>query len=90
MTMTDGLFITFWVIASVAAVAVLIAHMLRTVSERKPSGRDSELHRRRAEADFEIEEHDIDDMLDAIAEHRSRAGHRAIGDELADDLLREG
>jgi hypothetical protein len=27
-------------------------------------------------------------MLDAIAEHRRRCGRRAIGEELADDLLR--
>jgi hypothetical protein len=29
-----------------------------------------------------------DDMLDAIAEHGRHAGRRAIGEELADDLLR--
>ena len=49
---------------------------------------DSELHRRRAELDAAIEEHDIDDMLEAIAERRRRAGRREIGDELGDELLR--
>jgi hypothetical protein len=40
------------------------------------------------EAEVETEEHDIDDMRDAIAEHRRRAGRRDIGEELADELLR--
>jgi hypothetical protein len=34
------------------------------------------------------ERHDVDDMLDAINEHRQRAGRRDIGEELADELLR--
>ena len=49
---------------------------------------DNGLHHGRAEAEAEIEEHDIDDMLGAIAERRRRAGRRDIGEELADGLLR--
>jgi hypothetical protein len=36
----------------------------------------------------EVEDTDIDDMLDAIAELRRRNGRRAIGEELADELMR--
>jgi hypothetical protein len=49
---------------------------------------DTEPHGARAAAGAEMEEHDIDDMLDAIAEHRRRRGGRDIGEELADELLR--
>jgi hypothetical protein len=38
----------------------------------------------------EIESHDVDDMLDAIAEYRRRTGRRAVGEELADEFLRGG
>jgi hypothetical protein len=64
--------------------------MLRTVEKRTVGGhrRERDLHCGRAEADAEIEEHDIDDMLDAIADYRRRAGRRDIGEELADELLR--
>ena len=36
----------------------------------------------------EIEEHDTDDMLEAIDERRRRRGARSVGDELADELMR--
>lgn len=36
-----------------------------------------------------MEEHDIDDMLDAIVEHRRAHGRRDIGDDLAQELLRD-
>jgi hypothetical protein len=64
-------------------------HVGKAVSHRDPEP-DSDLHRRRAEADAEMEEHDIDDMIDAIAERRRRPGRRDIGEELADELLRGG
>lgn len=37
----------------------------------------------------EIETHDIDDMLDGISERRRRTGRREIGEELADELMRD-
>ncbi len=43
---------------------------------------------RNEEAEAEIEAHDIDDMLNAIAERRRRLGRRDIGEELADELMR--
>jgi hypothetical protein len=49
---------------------------------------DSDLHRRRAEAAAEMEEHDIDDVIDAIAERRRRRGRRDVGEELGDELMR--
>ena len=52
------------------------------------AGHDSEPHRSRAETAGEVEEHDIDAMLDAIAERRTRRGGRDVGEELGDELLR--
>lgn len=36
----------------------------------------------------EIEAHDIEEMLDEINEHRRRTRRRAIGEEMADELMR--
>lgn len=91
MTTPGDLILLVWVIAMVSVITVLVVHMLRTAGKRKPPGRgrrDNDLHRIRAGADAEIAGHDIDDMLDAIAERRRRAGSRSIGEELADELLR--
>jgi hypothetical protein len=56
--------------------------------ERRGQRPDAALERIRAEAAAEAEEHDIDDMLSAIEEHRRRRGARGLGEELADDLER--
>ena len=53
--------------------------------DRRP---DVALEGTRAEAAAEAEEHDIDDMLDAIEERRRRRGARGRGEELADELER--
>jgi hypothetical protein len=84
------IFIIFWLAGSVASVALMIVHMRRTVDARnaRRHRRDSEVHRGRAQAAAEVEEHDIDDMLDAIGEYRRRAGRQEIGEGLADELLR--
>lgn len=88
--MTAVIFIILWLAASVASAVLMIVHMRRTVGARKAGGhrRDSEVHRGRAQAAADVEEHDVDDMLDAISEYRRRAGRRDIGEELADELLR--
>jgi hypothetical protein len=70
----------------VASGAVLVIAM--GLRGRQRSTGDSDLHRGRAAAEAEMEEHDIDDMLDAIAERRRRPGRRDIGEELADELMR--
>jgi Tfp pilus assembly protein PilX len=90
MTMAAVLFIAFWLAASVVSVALMIVHMRRTVAERRAgtNRRDNEVHRSRAQAEADGEEHGVDDMLDAISEYRRRAGRRDIGEELADELLR--
>jgi hypothetical protein len=49
---------------------------------------DRETDRLRAEAEADVEEHDIDDMLAAISAYRRRAGRRDVGEELADELIR--
>ena len=88
--MAAVLFITFWLAASVASVALMIVHMRRTVDERRAgtNRRGSEVDRRRAQAEADVEEHDVDDLLDAISEYRRRAGRRDLGEELAGELLR--
>jgi hypothetical protein len=53
-----------------------------------PPGTDRESDRRRAQAEAEVEGHDIDDMLEAISAYRRRAGRRDLGEELADELMR--
>lgn len=84
------IFVIFWLTASVASVALMIVHMRRTVVGRRPGlhRRDGEVHWRRAQAEADVEEHDVDGMLDALNEYRRRAGRREIGEELADELLR--
>ena len=37
----------------------------------------------------ETESHDVDDMLDAIHDYRRRTGRRDVGEEMADELLRD-
>ena len=49
---------------------------------------DDELHRQRAELDGAVEDHDVDDLIEAINERRRRSGRREVGEELADELLR--
>ena len=77
-------------VGSVAVLAIALRllglHRSRgATGDRHP---DSDLHRRRAEAAAETEEHDIDDMIDAIAERQRRSGRRDIGEELSDELMR--
>lgn len=88
--MTAVIFIISWLAASVASVALMLVHMRRTVHDRKAATHraDSELHRGREQAAADVEEHDVDDMLDAIGRYRRRGGRRDIGEELADELLR--
>jgi hypothetical protein len=91
MTAATEIFIIVWVTVSLAAVGLVTAHLLRTAAGRTQSrahGGDSELHRRRAEAEAVAEQHDIDDMLDAIAEYRRRGGRPDIGEALARELVR--
>jgi hypothetical protein len=56
--------------------------------KRRARRPDVALERTRAEVAAESEEHDVDDMLDAIEERRRRRGARGLGEELADDLER--
>ncbi len=88
--MTAVIFLISWLAASAASVVLIVAHMRRTVHDRKPAPHraDSELHRGREQAAADVEDHDVDDMLDAIGRYRRRAGRRDIGEELADELLR--
>lgn len=77
-------------LAAVALVAVRTAGA-RTGPDRRPrySTRQGLAERERAAtAQAEVEEHDIDEMVEAIERLRRRAGERSIGDELADEVRR--
>jgi hypothetical protein len=37
----------------------------------------------------DVEEHDIDEMLDALNARRRGRGRRDVGEELADELMRQ-
>jgi len=77
------------IVVLVVAAVVLVAVALRPGRDRPSVVRvDSPLHRSRAEAAADAEDHDIDDMLDAIAERRRRRGGRDVGEELGDELMR--
>jgi hypothetical protein len=77
-------------LASLALVAVLVRR--RHADEERGSSRapraDVEPHRVRSAAEAEMEEHDIDDMLDAINRRRRQLGRRDVSEELADELMR--
>jgi hypothetical protein len=65
------------------ACAVLVAMLIASLPD-PPDRRPGLDH----EAMADVESHDVDDMLDAIAERRARTGRRGVGEELADELLR--
>jgi hypothetical protein len=80
------------VLAALVALATLAQRRRRrgggAAAPANPRRADSELHRQRAAAQAEVEEHDIDAMVDALNELRRRRGGREIGEELADELMR--
>jgi hypothetical protein len=79
------LFIILWVVASVAMVALPTLVMMRRLTGTAEPTRATSVSPGPMSRSAE---HDIDDLLDAINEHRRRAGHRDIGEELADELMR--
>jgi hypothetical protein len=64
--------------------AVVLAMLISSLPARRHTAHHGIDH----EAMADIESHDVDDMLDAIAERRARTGRRDVGEELADELLR--
>jgi hypothetical protein len=74
--MVAFLLIIFWLFRKVTAqLARLIARRRRNAQARRASGGrrdDSGPHSRPSEAEAEVEDHDLDDVLDAIAELRRR------------------
>jgi hypothetical protein len=63
-------------------VPVLIARSAHPGTAQRPHGIDHG-------ATAEIEENDIEQMIDGIADRRRRNGKPTLGDQLADDLLRD-
>jgi hypothetical protein len=85
------LFIMFWVATFVSVVAVVIAHVMRKADDREACGGQhshDDVQGRGAEGEVVIEMGEVEDMLDAIVEHRRGAGRRDIGEQLAEELLR--
>jgi hypothetical protein len=79
------------VVVMLALAALVVARgrqATRMTDRARPRRPDSELHRQRAAAEAEVEDHDIDAMLDALNERRRRRQARDIGEELADELRR--
>jgi hypothetical protein len=85
---------------AVAGLAIVIAaagfslvhlrgHGAAFTTSSRHAHRDSDIHALRAESEAEMEENDIDNMLDAIAERRRAHGRPDVGDELARALLRD-
>jgi hypothetical protein len=64
---------------------VLIAFMANPVKPRLLAGQSPRDHA----AEAEIEEHDIDEMIEARNERRRRLGKPEIGDDLAAELQRQ-
>ena len=72
---------TLVVLLACAVVLAVIVASLPTPPRKRRHGLDYE-------AMADVESHDVEDMLDAIAERRRRTGRREVGEELADELLR--
>lgn len=68
----------------VVALVVLILFMARPSQPRLLVGQSPRDHG----ADADIEDHDIDQMIEARNERRRRLGMPEIGDELAEELRR--
>jgi hypothetical protein len=68
----------------VAVLFVLIVFMANPVRPRLLAGQSPRDH----EAEAEIEEHDIDEMIEARNELRRRLGKPEIGDDLVAELQR--
>jgi hypothetical protein len=85
------------VLLIVIGVSLVVMVLVLTVG-RSPGGRRRPPARsisgmaereRAAESQFEVEEHDIEEMLRARNALRARIGKPPLGDELADDVRRE-
>ena len=74
------------VVGSVASLGAILVPVLlaRSAHPRPPRRKHGIDHGAMAE----IEENDIEQMLDGIAERRRRNGKRPIADELSDEVLR--
>jgi hypothetical protein len=74
---------TVAVLVACAVVLALVVACLPAPARTRHDGLDYE-------AMAEVESHDVEDMLNAIAERRRRTGRRDLGEELSDELLRGG
>jgi membrane AbrB-like protein len=80
------------VFVMVLAAPLLVRRIVRDESKPRHPPRPTRSEPLRQGPDYEtmaeVEEHDVDDMLDGIAERRRRRGGRDLGEELADELIR--
>jgi hypothetical protein len=75
------------VVGSVASFGAILVPVLLARSAHPPAPRRA--HGLDHGAMAEVEENDIEQMIDGIAERRRRNGKPSYGDELANDLLRD-
>ena len=73
------------ILVLVVILFVLIAFMAKPVRPRLLAGENPRDHA----AEAEIEDHDIDEMIEARNERRRRLGLPEIGDDLVADLERD-
>ena len=73
------------ILVLVVILVVMIAFMARPVQPRLLAGQSPRDHA----AEAEIEDHDIEEMIEARNERRRRLGRPEIGDDLAADLERD-
>ena len=73
------------ILVLVAVLFVLIVWMAQPPRPRLLAGQSPRDHA----AEAEIEDHDIDEMIEARNERRRRLGKPEIGDELAAELARQ-
>jgi len=79
------------IVLAVLLVLSIVALSRASARYRGRRGRYDSMAEREAalQAQAEIEEHDIDEMIVARDERRRRAGKPSIGDELAEEARRE-
>ena len=85
--MSVGLLIVLGLLA-LGILLLLLARRLRGSPGSQRTSPSIPERERAMAAQAEVEEHDIDEMMDARDELRRRAGRPSIGDELAEGALR--
>lgn len=70
----------------IALIGLLRARIGATAGRQRRKSRDERDREAAIAAQIEVEEHDIEEMIEAQNELRRRLGHPTIGDELAEGI----